>query len=61
MALFVIHASVRECSASDLLEGIVRHHLGRVNIAEQADQAGKILSRFRAIDGGQIAYIQIAA
>jgi len=43
----------------------VRRHLGSVSIAEQVDQAGKILLRFRAIEGGQIvatiAYIQIAA
>jgi hypothetical protein len=54
MASFVIPASGRECSARYLLEGIVRRHLGSVSIAEQADQAGKILPRFSAIEGGQI-------
>jgi hypothetical protein len=33
---------------------IVRQHLGSIRIAKQADQAGKILPRFREIEGGQI-------
>jgi hypothetical protein len=52
MAPFVAHASVREYSARYLLEGIVRRHLSSVSLAGQADQAGKILPRFRAIEGG---------
>jgi hypothetical protein len=53
--LFGIHASARECLARYLLEGIVRRHLVvSVSIAGQADQAGEILPRFRAIEGGQI-------
>jgi hypothetical protein len=49
-----LHTCMRECSARYLLESIVRRHLDSVSIAGQADQAGKILLRCRAIEGGQI-------
>jgi hypothetical protein len=35
-------------------EGIVQRRLGSVKIAEQADQGGKNLQRFGAVEGGQV-------